>query len=112
MAIAFARQRGMPDAQRIAVDPASGSVDLASGTGHADSVAWDVPTGGTVFGTLLNFRGALAALGDAINAPPYLAPPRAPVLYIKPSNTWIPHGAPIPLPAGVPELERGATLGV
>ena len=112
MIIAFARQRGMPDAQRIAVDPAARSVQWATGSRLADTVAWDVPTGGTVFGTLLNFRGALAALGSAVNAPPYLTPPRAPILYVKPANTWIPHGAPIPLPSGVPELEMGATLGV
>lgn len=112
MTDAFGRPLGMPDAQRIAVDPASGRVEFARGTRRAEPVVWDIPTGGTVVGTLLNFRGALAALGAAVNGPPYLAPPRAPILYVKPANTWIAHGAPIPLPAGVPELEMGATLGV
>jgi 5-oxopent-3-ene-1,2,5-tricarboxylate decarboxylase/2-hydroxyhepta-2,4-diene-1,7-dioate isomerase len=66
----------------------------------------------TVYGTLLNHRGALAALGEAVHQPPYQAPPRAPVLYIKPANTWIGSGAPIPVPAGIDELEMGAALAV
>ena len=67
---------------------------------------------GTVYGVLLNYRGALAALGDAVRQPPYKAPPKAPVLYIKPANTWIGHGAPIPVPADADALEMGAALGV
>lgn len=67
---------------------------------------------GTVYGVLLNYKGALAALGDAVHQPPYKAPPRAPVLYIKPANTRIDHGAPIPVPADVDALEMGAALGV
>jgi 5-oxopent-3-ene-1,2,5-tricarboxylate decarboxylase / 2-hydroxyhepta-2,4-diene-1,7-dioate isomerase len=67
---------------------------------------------GTVFGTLLNFRGELQALGDKVNEPPYKAPPRAPVLYIKPANTWSAHGADIPLPANVPQVEIGATIAI
>jgi 5-oxopent-3-ene-1,2,5-tricarboxylate decarboxylase/2-hydroxyhepta-2,4-diene-1,7-dioate isomerase len=66
----------------------------------------------TVYGTLLNHRGALAALGEAVHQPPYKAPPRAPVLYIKPANTWIGSDAPIPVPAGIDELEMGAALAV
>ena len=72
----------------------------------------DVPTAGTVYGTLLNYRSALAAMGDAVNAPPYNAPPRAPILYVKPANTWIAHDATIPLPVGVLALEMNAALGV
>jgi 5-oxopent-3-ene-1,2,5-tricarboxylate decarboxylase/2-hydroxyhepta-2,4-diene-1,7-dioate isomerase len=67
---------------------------------------------GTVYGTLLNHADALAALGDAVHAPPYKAPPRAPVLYIKPRNTWIGEGDAIVVPAGVEALEIGATLGL
>ena len=67
---------------------------------------------GTVFGTLLNFRGELEALGDKVNQPPYKAPPRAPVLYIKPANTWSAEGAEIPLPANVPQVEVGATIAM
>jgi len=73
---------------------------------------FNVPRIGTVYGALLNHRGALAALGDAVHQPPYKSPPQAPVLYIKPRNTHIGHGEPIVVPAGVDELEIGATLGI
>ncbi|MDP3672966.1 MAG: fumarylacetoacetate hydrolase family protein [Telluria sp.] len=71
----------------------------------------DVVTG-TVFGTLLNFRGEVEALGEKVNQPPYKAPPRAPVLYIKPANTWSADGAEIPVPANVPQVEVGATIAM
>jgi len=67
---------------------------------------------GTVYGTLLNHRDALAALGDQVHAAPYKAPPKAPVLYIKPRNTWARSGAAVVVPADAPELEMGATLGL
>jgi 5-oxopent-3-ene-1,2,5-tricarboxylate decarboxylase/2-hydroxyhepta-2,4-diene-1,7-dioate isomerase len=67
---------------------------------------------GTVYGTLLNHRTALAALGEAVNRPPYNAPPTAPVLYIKPRNTLAVSGSAVRIPAGTPELEVGACLGV
>ncbi|MBN3809948.1 fumarylacetoacetate hydrolase family protein [Paraburkholderia sp. Ac-20347] len=67
---------------------------------------------GTVYGTLLNHRDALAALGDAVNVAPYRAPPKAPILYIKPRNTWLEPGEAIVVPDGVSELEIGATLGL
>jgi 5-oxopent-3-ene-1,2,5-tricarboxylate decarboxylase/2-hydroxyhepta-2,4-diene-1,7-dioate isomerase len=67
---------------------------------------------GTVYGTLLNHRSALAALGEAVNRPPYNAPPVAPVLYIKPRNTLAYSGSQVKIPAGTPELEVGACLGV
>lgn len=66
----------------------------------------------TVVGTLLNFRGVLDKLGDQVTQKPYNAPPRAPVLYIRPENTWASAGATIVLPPDVAEVELGATLGV
>jgi 5-oxopent-3-ene-1,2,5-tricarboxylate decarboxylase / 2-hydroxyhepta-2,4-diene-1,7-dioate isomerase len=70
------------------------------------------PRRGTVYGTLLNHADALAALGAAVHAPPYKAPPQAPVLYIKPRNTWVGDGDAVVVPAGIDELEIGATLGL
>jgi 5-oxopent-3-ene-1,2,5-tricarboxylate decarboxylase/2-hydroxyhepta-2,4-diene-1,7-dioate isomerase len=67
---------------------------------------------GTVYGTLLNFRGALEALGDAVHQPPLKAPPKAPVLYIKPRNTWAGDGDAVVLPAAVDALEFGASLAL
>ena len=66
----------------------------------------------TVYGTLLNHRSALAALGDSVHEAPYKAPPKAPVLYIKPRNTWAGSGADVVVPAGESELEIGASLGL
>lgn len=66
----------------------------------------------TVVGAALNTRQALAALGDAVDAAPYKAAPKAPVLYIKPANTYAQDGDVITLPADVDEVEVGACLGV
>lgn len=67
---------------------------------------------GTVYGTLMNFRGELEALGDKVNEPPYKGAPQAPVLYIKPANTWTENGGNIALPTGVAEVEIGATIAM
>jgi 5-oxopent-3-ene-1,2,5-tricarboxylate decarboxylase / 2-hydroxyhepta-2,4-diene-1,7-dioate isomerase len=78
-------------------------------------VPMDVPPyrlSGVVYGALLNHRSALQALGDAVDQPPYEAPPTAPVLYIKPHNTLAAGGEPVAIPPGVQELEIGATLGL
>jgi 5-oxopent-3-ene-1,2,5-tricarboxylate decarboxylase/2-hydroxyhepta-2,4-diene-1,7-dioate isomerase len=67
---------------------------------------------GTVYGTLLNFRGELDALGAKVNEPPYQAAPQAPVLYVKPANTWTENGGTIAIPAGAQEVEVGATVAM
>jgi 5-oxopent-3-ene-1,2,5-tricarboxylate decarboxylase/2-hydroxyhepta-2,4-diene-1,7-dioate isomerase len=77
-----------------------------------DSTAWQPAASGTVYGALLNFKSALAELGEAVSQPPYKAPPRAPVLFIKPRNTLAMHGAPIVVPRGIDALAMGGTLGV
>jgi 5-oxopent-3-ene-1,2,5-tricarboxylate decarboxylase/2-hydroxyhepta-2,4-diene-1,7-dioate isomerase len=79
------------------------------------SIPCDVPPfllSGAVYGALLNHRSALAALGEAAKLPPYHAPPVAPVLYIKPQNTLALPGEIVRIPAGTPELEVGASLGL
>jgi 5-oxopent-3-ene-1,2,5-tricarboxylate decarboxylase/2-hydroxyhepta-2,4-diene-1,7-dioate isomerase len=87
---------------------------MLTGTGLF-SIPFDVPPhrlSGTVYGALLNHRTALAALGDAVNQPPYDRPPAAPVLYIKPRNTLALSGSIVRIPAGTPDLEVGACLGM
>lgn len=69
------------------------------------------PVSGAVYGTLLNDRPALEALGDAVNAPPYKAPPRAPILYLKPRNTHAGHRARVVVP-GSEGVQVGASLGI
>jgi 5-oxopent-3-ene-1,2,5-tricarboxylate decarboxylase / 2-hydroxyhepta-2,4-diene-1,7-dioate isomerase len=70
-----------------------------------------MPTG-TVYGTLLNFKAELAAMQPQMNQPPYKASPQAPVLYIKPANTWSTNNANIAVPARVPAVEVGATIAM
>jgi len=67
---------------------------------------------GVVYATLLNHRSAWQELGEAVNHPPYDAPPKTPVLYVKPRNTLAASGDPVPVPAGVTELELEASLGL
>lgn len=67
---------------------------------------------GTVYGTLLNFRSEAAALAAQMQEAPYKAPPKAPVLYVKPANTWSFDGDAIPVPARVAQVETGATLAM
>jgi 5-oxopent-3-ene-1,2,5-tricarboxylate decarboxylase / 2-hydroxyhepta-2,4-diene-1,7-dioate isomerase len=67
---------------------------------------------GTVYSAVLNFRADLAALGARLEQPPYKAPPRAPVLYIKPANTWLDGGGSIPLPDGEPAVQVAASIGL
>ena len=71
---------------------------------------------GTVYGTLLNHRTAIAALEGKMTLPPYNAPPRAPVLYMKPRNTLAVCGDTVGIPpaeAGTSaELEAAACLGI
>jgi len=69
------------------------------------------PTG-TVYGVLLNFRAEVEALAPQMNQPPYKAPPKAPVLYVKTANTWSPHGSAITVPAKVDAVEVGATIAM
>lgn len=79
---------------------------------HLAARAAAAPSPRTVVGVALNTPEALAALGDAIEAAPYKSAPKAPVLYIKPANTYARDGAPIALPPDVAEVEVGACLAV
>jgi len=65
-----------------------------------------------VIGVLLNFPDAWAAAEPQMHHAPHFQPPRHPVLYFKPANTWCGDGDDIAVPAGVSEVELGATLGV
>lgn len=66
---------------------------------------------GTVYGTLLNFKGAYDALASNMNDNPYKAPPVAPVFYIKPKNTFASNGDVIEKPIDE-ALMMGGTIGV
>jgi 5-oxopent-3-ene-1,2,5-tricarboxylate decarboxylase/2-hydroxyhepta-2,4-diene-1,7-dioate isomerase len=77
---------------------------LASGVGCLPPVV------GTVFGTLLNDADSLAALGNAVHEAPYKAPPKAPILYVKPRNSIVGHRSAVEVPAEGAQL--GASLGI
>ncbi|CAG9194082.1 5-carboxymethyl-2-oxo-hex-3- ene-1,7-dioate decarboxylase [Paraburkholderia tropica] len=88
--------------------------DVSATTAHAllaSGVRCRAPVSGAVYGTLLNDRHALEALGDAMNAPPYKALPRAPILYLKPRNTLAGHGARVIVP-DANGVQVGASLGI
>ena len=101
---------------RVALpDGRASEIAWATATGDAEVVAaqrWLPPVQGVVVGALLNYRGELESLGDALSAPPYQAPPKAPILYLKPANTHIGHGRDVALPADVDAVWAGACLGV
>ncbi len=67
---------------------------------------------GTVYGTLLNMRAEYQTLAPHMADAPYKGAPRAPILYIKPANTWSASGADIAVPRHVPRVELGATIGL
>ncbi len=67
---------------------------------------------GNVYGTLLNHRDALAALGPAVHEAPYKGAPKSVVLYVKPRNTLAGPGDDVVVPADAAELEVGASLGL
>ncbi len=59
--------------------------------------------GRAVYGVALNFRADLEGLEK---------PPIAPVLYLRPRNTWNSSGTPIRLPAEAKQLKMAGTIGV
>jgi 5-oxopent-3-ene-1,2,5-tricarboxylate decarboxylase/2-hydroxyhepta-2,4-diene-1,7-dioate isomerase len=65
-----------------------------------------------VYGVALNTESAVALHAASFSEPPYSAPPRAPVLYVKPPNTFAHDGAVVRVPRGVEALEVCTTLGV
>lgn len=66
---------------------------------------------GTVYACLLNSQAQWQAAKPAGHAAPYVAMPKAPVLYIKPHNTFN-AGATVPVPSGHAGLGIGASLGL
>lgn len=103
---------GIQPLQEGKVDLNEQEVWINGSTYKNKDLAFDIPITGTVYGTLLNYRKAYLQLKEIMHQAPYQAPPKAPVLYIKPKNTLIATGSVIPIPEEEQELEVGATLGV
>ena len=87
-------------------------IDSAEAARRLGSADWDPPASGTVYGVILNVRQQLESLAGAMDRPPYGKPPTFPVLYIKPPNTFLPHGGEVPVPVDVEALETSPTLAV
>jgi 5-oxopent-3-ene-1,2,5-tricarboxylate decarboxylase/2-hydroxyhepta-2,4-diene-1,7-dioate isomerase len=66
---------------------------------------------GTVFAVALNHRSQLDAWREAFERPPYNTPPKTAVWFIKPHNTVVRSGDPIPFPHGETVLS-GATVAL
>lgn len=104
------RSRPRPVAAQVM--PASNAVIIEGRHTDDSALKWDVPSIGCLYGAALNFRGERERLEPSFHRPPHHSPPRAPVLYIKPRNTWLPHRQSVPLPTGVEAVEIGAALAV
>ncbi len=64
-----------------------------------------------VIGVLLNQQSAWDAYAPKMQLDPHKLPPQAPVLYLKPANTWARSGAVLEVPAGASGVVAGATIG-
>ncbi|TMW71082.1 fumarylacetoacetate hydrolase family protein [Alteribacter natronophilus] len=106
------RLAGREHALEASVDPTGSSLMYEGVQQNIEELQYDTVVSGTVYGTLLNFKGALAKMGEEVYQDPYKKPPEAPVLYIKPRNTLTSHNRPVPLPEGSDTLQAGPTLGV
>lgn len=103
---------GLQALSSVDVNPVTNTVTLGNDEITLDDLQIDNPITGTVFGTLLNYNGELEWLGDAVYDKPYGSPPIAPVLYIKPANTFNRNGGAIYMPAELSKLKIGAALGL
>jgi 5-oxopent-3-ene-1,2,5-tricarboxylate decarboxylase / 2-hydroxyhepta-2,4-diene-1,7-dioate isomerase len=65
-----------------------------------------------VYGVALNFRDEWEKLAPSMHRDPYKQPPVAPILYIRPRNTWNAGGSPIRIPRDVTELKIAGTLAI
>lgn len=112
MVLAKVKLPGSPVHKEITADLQNNRAELNGQFISPDSVPFDTPVTGTVYGTLLNFKGALEKMKDQLNEPPYKGEPKAPILYIKPANTLAAYGSPVPLPENTEYLQAGACLGI
>lgn len=112
MSKAKVKMLGVHELVSVDVNTKENTLTLDGNDYSAEQVKLDNPVSGTIFGAALNYKGALEKLGDAVNEKPYNAPPIAPILYIKPANTFNHNQGAVPLPEDISELEVGAALGV
>ena len=66
----------------------------------------------TVYGVVLNDGQSVAKLAPQLQQPPYKAEPIAPILYIKPKNTFANNAAIVTLPSGEEAVEVAASVAL
>ena len=66
----------------------------------------------SVYGVLLNDRATVERLTPEFDSAPYKAAPKAPVLYIKPRNTFAKDHAAVAIPADPGAVRIDATIGL
>jgi 5-oxopent-3-ene-1,2,5-tricarboxylate decarboxylase / 2-hydroxyhepta-2,4-diene-1,7-dioate isomerase len=71
---------------------------------------WQVK--GTVYGVALDADDPCGPSSDLFTQPPYHRAPTAPVLFIKPRNTFLPPGGTVLVPSSLQELEATAVVGL
>jgi 5-oxopent-3-ene-1,2,5-tricarboxylate decarboxylase/2-hydroxyhepta-2,4-diene-1,7-dioate isomerase len=104
--------RGRPRPYPGLVDPAANEVVVDGRRRAAADLDWDPPDVRCVYGAALNSTSQRRELDASFRQPPYQSPPVAPVLYIKPRNTWLGHRVPLIVPSDVEEVALGPTLGI
>ncbi|RLQ97384.1 fumarylacetoacetate hydrolase family protein [Falsibacillus albus] len=112
MPLARAKLNGMFQHCEINVDARQHRFEWNNENLDASEAKWEAPVEGSIYGTLLNFKGALAEMGGKVLNPPYKQPPKAPILYIKTGNTIIGANSTIPMPHDEGKLQVGATVGI
>jgi 5-oxopent-3-ene-1,2,5-tricarboxylate decarboxylase/2-hydroxyhepta-2,4-diene-1,7-dioate isomerase len=104
--------RGRPRPYPGLVDPAANTVLVDGRRRAASDLDWDPPDVRCVYAAALNSASQRRELDAVFRQPPHGSPPVAPVLYLKPRNTWLGHGAAVLLPEEVDEIALGASLGI
>src|SRR5699024_8125185 len=104
--------RGIHQIYEGKIDEQGKTVSINNKQYEIDELMYDVPVSGTVYGVLLNYKGAFKSFEPSMYEEPYIKPPKAPILYIKPRNTFTSFGTSIPLPSDASKLEIGASLGI
>lgn len=108
----WVKQWGIPQIKPAFLDPENERLLLEGRTVSLQQATFDVPISGTVYNILFNDKEAYERFKPFMTTSPYMAPPKAPVLYMKPFNTLIGDGVPIPVPKGYSELSMGPSLGI
>lgn len=106
------KQQGISQKKEGALDLNKSAVILNGIEYKIDELSFDNPVDGMVYGTLLNYKDSYKAFEQKMVENPYKEPPKAPILYIKPINTFLSSESVILLPSDVTEVKIGAALGI